>query len=69
MLSWVASLPSFFRESLIARVKAVPAYWYVVTVAAVIGALAAVIGVLSVGAYLRSSPPPVDVPSENGGEK
>ena len=69
MRSWVTSLSSFFREKAIARVKAVPAYWCVVTVAAVIGALAAVIGVVSVGAYLRSGPPPVSVPSEDADEK
>jgi hypothetical protein len=51
-------------EAVVGRVRAIPSYWYVVTVAAVVGALAAVVGVVGVGAYLRGGPPPVDVPSE-----
>lgn len=55
-------------ESAVKRLRAVPAYWYVVTVAAVVGALAAVVGVVSVGAYFRGGSPPVDVPSEEVSE-
>ena len=38
-----------------AWVRSIPAYWYVVSLAAVVGALSAVMAVLLTGEYLRSS--------------
>ena len=43
------------HEGLVLWLRSIPAYWYVVSLAAVVGALSAVIAVLLTGEYLRSS--------------